>query len=114
MKILRLDHVSIHVKNVPQAVAWYNRVLGLRHLHADIWGHHPAFMAATNGTGLALYASGGVQPHIALGTDRAGFLEAQKILSDAEIAFELDHQPISDSIYLVDPFGQRLEITVDK
>ena len=50
-----LDHIALAVRDVAASAAWYADVLGLKRVHADVWGDVPTMMAAGNDTMLALF-----------------------------------------------------------
>jgi catechol 2,3-dioxygenase-like lactoylglutathione lyase family enzyme len=114
--------VALAVRDVERSAAWYGEVLGLRRMHQEVWGSHPAVVGAGT-TALALFPAAGDDPdgppgreticvrHIAFRVDRKNFEEAQAVLKarGIEVAFQ-DHQ-IAHSIYLRDADGHELEIT---
>jgi catechol 2,3-dioxygenase-like lactoylglutathione lyase family enzyme len=115
-----LDHVALTVSDVARSIAWYSEVLNLRQLHAGEWGNRPAMLVA-GGTGLALFelqsgetmdpGTPGRFRHVAFGTSRTGFQNAQNELRQRDIDFEYEDHRVSWSIYVSDPDGYRVEIT---
>lgn len=57
MKITRLDHIAITVKNVETSVEWYAKVLNLKRFEVSQWGGIPVFMVTENNTSLAIFPS---------------------------------------------------------
>jgi len=121
-----LDHIALAVRDVATSAAWYADVLGLKRVHADVWGDVPTMMSAPNGTMIALFPvrfelGGEAQPpprrsaagflHLAFRTDRAGFERAREDLAARGIAFHFQDHQIAHSIYFRDPDGHLIEIT---
>lgn len=121
-RVESIDHVEVFVRSIPEAVAWYGRVLGLKEIQR--WDPEPVMIGA-GGTMLALFqAAPGASPagekaspalrwrRVAWRTDRAGFEAAQEHLRTLGIPFRgpIDHKPTA-SIYFSDPDGHPLEIT---
>lgn len=118
-----IDHVEVFVRSIPDAMRWYEQVLGLKEV--ERWDPDPVMIGA-GGTKLALFqAPADAAPtsekdappmrwhRVAWLTDRAGFDAAQKHLAALGIPFRgpIDHKPTT-SIYFHDPDGHPLEITV--
>lgn len=122
-QIKTLDHVALHVNDLEESVAWYQRVLGLKRIQPKEWGPFPAFMIATDGTGLALFPSQNKSPgrlpegeviragHYAFQVDNENFERAGKHLASEGIDTEFQDHHFFHSIYFFDPDGYRLEIT---
>lgn len=121
-----LDHIALAVRDVAASAAWYADVLGLKRVHADVWGDVPTMMAAGNDTMLALFpvkVAPGSDPkpppgkdviamrHFAFRTDRAGFEQARTHLRERGIEFRCEDHTIAHSIYFHDPDGHKVEIT---
>jgi catechol 2,3-dioxygenase-like lactoylglutathione lyase family enzyme len=121
-----LDHIALAVRDVAASAAWYADVLGLKRVHAEVWGDVPTMMSAPNGTMIALFPAraetGGDAPpppggrgprflHLAFRTDRAGFERAREDLAARGIAFHFQDHTVAHSIYFRDPDGHELEIT---
>lgn len=117
-----IDHIAILVRDVRASAAWYERVLGLRRLHEEVWGDFPA-VVGTHGTALALFPVASEDPkprperdtiamrHVAFRLSADNLKAAKRYLSELGIPFtEQDHQ-IAQSIYLFDPDGHELELT---
>ncbi len=121
-KIKHLDHVAIYVENVDKSMEWYNKVFGFEHIHADIWGKHPAFMAIDN-FGIAIFPAkqkGLPAPsrqehktidHFAFRVTFENFKKARKHYQDLNIDFDFQHHKAFDSIYVKDPDGHTVELT---
>jgi catechol-2,3-dioxygenase len=118
-----IDHVEVFVRSIPDAIQWYEAVLGLKEIQR--WDPEPVMVGA-GGTMLALFqAPSAATPvaekespalrwhRVAWRTDRAGFEAAQKHLKALAIPFRgpIDHGQ-SLSIYFHDLDGHPLEITV--
>jgi catechol 2,3-dioxygenase-like lactoylglutathione lyase family enzyme len=106
MHLIRIDHVSLDVRNRPSAVAWYEEVLGLRaHARHDV-PDQPVFLGPA-GARLGLFADRppGLR-HVALATDAAG----QRRLADRLDRLGIAYRPERRSIYVPDPDGTVLEI----
>ena len=125
-----LDHIALACRDVAASAAWYADVLGLKRVHADMWGDVPTMMSAGNDTMLALFPvkpAPGSDPkprpgpapgtdtlailHFAFRTDRPGFEQAQAHLRERGIDFRFQDHDISHSIYFCDPDGHKVEIT---
>jgi catechol 2,3-dioxygenase-like lactoylglutathione lyase family enzyme len=108
-----LDHVAFGVTDQRASEAFYRDVLGLERRHEAAWGDTPVAMMAEHG-GMALFDAAERRNgfrHLAFRVDRANFDLAQEDLRDAGIEFERQHHHVSESIYFVDPDGNRLELT---
>jgi catechol 2,3-dioxygenase-like lactoylglutathione lyase family enzyme len=116
-----IDHVEVFVRSIPESIAWYGRVLGLR--ETARWDPEPVMIGA-GGTQLALFqASPGAEfspnahpplrwHRVAWKTDLKGFEDAQAHLRSLDVSFRgpVDHGE-TWSIYFQDPDGHPLEIT---
>jgi len=117
-----IDHVALSVRDVERSVRWYIDVLGFEKRYEGMWDEVPVFIGKGK-TALAIFpvreneSEAAAQPasirilHLALRTDRANFLKAQKELKDHGIKFTFQDHEISHSIYFRDPDGHKLEIT---
>jgi catechol 2,3-dioxygenase-like lactoylglutathione lyase family enzyme len=113
-RVQGLDHVAIGVADQAASRDFYRDVLGLERKHADAWGDMPVAMMAEQG-GMALFTEDSHRRngflHLAFRVDRENFELAQEDLREAGIEFERQHHDVSESIYFVDPDGNRLELT---
>ena len=117
-----IDHVALAVRDVAMSVKWYQEVLGLKRLHEQAWGDHPAVVGVGN-TAIALFQVDGDSPnpppgrdtlamrHLAFRVNSSNFDKARVALSERGIPFEFQDHDISLSIYFTDPDGHRIEIT---
>jgi catechol 2,3-dioxygenase-like lactoylglutathione lyase family enzyme len=118
----RLDHVAVTVTDVDSSIAWYRDVLGLKHVHEEEWGRHPAFLTSGS-TGLALFPAKGSGPppkghpdglamwHVAFRADRRNFDAAREELDTRSIRYNFSDHGLAHSIYFHDPDGHLVEIT---
>jgi catechol 2,3-dioxygenase-like lactoylglutathione lyase family enzyme len=112
-RVQGLDHVALGVGDQRASEGFYRDVLGLERKHEDAWGDSPMALMA-GGSGMALFAEGGRRNgflHLAFRVDRENFELAREDLRDAGIEFEQQHHGVAESIYFVDPDGNRLELT---
>jgi len=122
MKLQHIDHVAINVSDLQRSIDWYRDVLGLERRFQDAWGDVPTMMCVGE-TCVALFVSAGPdraavdQPatgslhHIAFRVDRDNFEAAQRRFRDLGIEFRPADHGMTQSIYVADPDGQRIEIT---
>jgi catechol 2,3-dioxygenase-like lactoylglutathione lyase family enzyme len=112
-RVQGIDHVAIGVADQAASRDFYRDVLGLERRHEDAWGDLPMAMMAEHG-GMAVFPGDGRRNgflHLAFRVDRENFELAQGDLRDAGIEFEKQHHDVAESIYFVDPDGNRLELT---
>ena len=113
MRLHRIDHVSLDVKDRALALDWYEQVLGLRgtnHRHVD----QPVFLGPHGAQfGLFQERPPGLR-HIALATDPTEQRQLIARLERLGIAFRPERHRDHDSIYFADPDGTTLEIMVPK
>jgi catechol 2,3-dioxygenase-like lactoylglutathione lyase family enzyme len=112
MRLIRIDHVSLDVRDRPASIAWYEEILGLgaglRHDAPD----EPVFVgAATARLGLFAERAPGLR-HIALTTDADGQQEVVRRLTRRGIAHVRERHDDHDSVYFADPDGTTLEVMV--
>jgi catechol 2,3-dioxygenase-like lactoylglutathione lyase family enzyme len=106
MNLIRIDHVSLDVRDRPSAIAWYEEVLGLRpHAHHDV-PDEPIFLGPA-GARLGLFAERppGLR-HVALATDAGD----QRRIADRLDRRGIAYRPERNSIYVPDPDGNVVEI----
>jgi catechol 2,3-dioxygenase-like lactoylglutathione lyase family enzyme len=120
VRLEQIDHVAIWVSDIERSISWYCDVLGFERRHPE-WGTYPA-MVCTGSTCIALFeqsqkgrAAGdgsaiGMR-HLALRTDRSGFEQAQRELTERAIEFVFQDHGTAHSIYFRDPDEYELEIT---
>ncbi len=122
-KIETVDHIAITVTDIDKSIAWYADVLGLKHVHKEIWEGEPAFVVSENGSGLALFQADltekEIKPdeirysvrHFAFRVDKENFEMAKDYLTSKDIKFRFEDHGVCYSIYFNDPDGHKLEIT---
>jgi catechol 2,3-dioxygenase-like lactoylglutathione lyase family enzyme len=98
MRLIRIDHVSLDVRDRPDSIAWYEEVLGLRpHARHDVPGE-PVFLGPA-GARFGLFAE---RPpslrHIALTTDAADQRRLAARLDRLGIPYAPERDRDSDSI----------------
>jgi len=106
MNLIRIDHVSLDVRDRTAAIAWYEDVLGLRpHARHDV-PDQPVFLGPT-GARLGLFTErpAGLR-HVALATDESGQRRVAARLDRLGIAY----RPERRSIYVPDLDGNVLEV----
>jgi catechol-2,3-dioxygenase len=114
VRIIRIDHVSLDVRDRPASVAWYEAVLGLapesRHSARDA----PIFLGPP-GARLGLFADrpAGLR-HIAIATDVPGQCRLAERLDRLHIPYRHEPHRDSDSIYFCDLDGATLEVMVPR
>jgi catechol-2,3-dioxygenase len=109
-----IDHVEVIVRNMDAAVAWYQRVLGLKEIAR--WNPEPVMMAA-GATKVALHCTTPLRDdhtgwRIAWRVSAERFEHTQTHLRSCGVDFRgpIDHDT-SLSIYFEDCEGNPLEIT---
>ena len=114
MKLIRIDHVSLDVRNRPESLAWYEEVLGLQAAARHSFPGEPVFLGPA-GARLGLFAErpAGLR-HVALATDAAGHHTVTARLDRLGIAYRPERHRDSDSIYFSDPDGTVLEVMVPR
>jgi catechol 2,3-dioxygenase-like lactoylglutathione lyase family enzyme len=119
VKVERIDHVALRVRDVERTVLWYQDVMGLD-LDYRAPEDGPVFLCAGS-TCLSIFPAGPVSPmeavpsvrlnHIAFLLTRENYLLGRQELRRRGIPFRTRHHPRSDSTYFEDPDGFTLEIT---
>lgn len=110
-----LDHVALRVSDRDASAGWYERLLGLRSVHEDVWERVPVMLVGRAETGLALFQArpGGRAgfAHLAFRVTPEQYASAKEILAAEAIAFEEQDHTVSRSLYFRDPDGIELELT---
>jgi catechol 2,3-dioxygenase-like lactoylglutathione lyase family enzyme len=114
MHLIRIDHVSLDVRDRSGSLAWYEEVLGLRAAAPHAVPGEPVFLGPA-GARLGLFAERppGLR-HVALATDAAGQRALAARLDRLGIAYQPERHRDSDSIYFPDPDGTMLEVMVPR
>ncbi|MBT8186475.1 MAG: VOC family protein [Croceitalea sp.] len=121
-KINFLDHVAIHVADMDKAVAWYERVLGLKKYKLKAWGDYPIFMMA-NKSGIALFPMSHKNErevesrsipsidHFAFNVDNDDFQKAIEKFKALGISYSFSDHHYLHSVYITDLDGHTVELT---
>ena len=114
MRLIRIDHVSLDVRDRPSSIAWYEEVLGLLpHARHDV-PDQPVFLGPA-GARLGLFAERPAgQRHVALPTDAAGALRLTTRLDRLGVPYTPERHRDSHSIYFADPDATTLEVMVPR
>jgi catechol-2,3-dioxygenase len=120
LRLDRLDHVSLNVRDRAASIAWYRDTLGLEQQNppgADDW---PVFMGEL-GSCVALFQAEVESPerasestglrHLAFAVGKLDLERAQVHLHERGVAFRFENHGSSHSIYLADPDGNVVELT---
>ena len=112
MKLHRIDHVSLDVRDRPRSIDWYEAVLGLAPAGTHDRGDQPVFLGPP-GARLGLFQEHppGLR-HIALATDARGQRGVLDRLERLAIPYRSERHRDHDSVYFTDPDGATLEIMV--
>jgi len=121
LRLQRLDHVSLNVRDRPHSIAWYRDVLGLEprgNTAPD--DEEPVFMGEF-GACVALFQAQGDVPvrpyesaglrHIAFATSAAGLEEGRARLREHGVAVRVEDHGTARSAYFADPDGNVIELT---
>jgi glutathione S-transferase fosA5 len=114
MRLIRIDHVSLDVRDRPASITWYEEVVGLRaHARHDA-PDEPVFLGPA-GARLGLFAERppGLR-HVALATDAAGQRALIGRLDRVGIPYRPEAHRDSHAIYFADPDGTVLEVMVPR
>jgi catechol 2,3-dioxygenase-like lactoylglutathione lyase family enzyme len=121
-KLQHVDHIAIRVSDMERSINWYQDVLGMERVYADVWGDVPAMMMLGN-SGVAIFPTSTSTPkpppdkntlavsHFAFRATRAEFEKAREVLPQRGVEVEFQDHTVSHSIYFFDPDGHQLEIT---
>jgi catechol 2,3-dioxygenase-like lactoylglutathione lyase family enzyme len=114
MNLIRIDHVSLDVRDRPGSLGWYAEVLGLRAASPHAAPDEPVFLGPA-GAQLGLFAERppGLR-HVALATDAAGQRALAVRLDRLGITYRPERHRDSDSLYFADPDGTVLEVMVPR
>jgi catechol 2,3-dioxygenase-like lactoylglutathione lyase family enzyme len=114
MHLIRIDHVSLDVRDRPAALAWYEEVLGLRAGTRHDVPDEPVFLGPA-GARLGLFAERppGLR-HVALATDAAEQRRIAARLDRLGIPYTPERHRDSASIYFPDLDGTVLEVMVPR
>jgi len=131
-RVLQIDHVELFVPDRREAAAWYEATLGFRIVpEFEVWAENPRgplMISSDDGsTKLALFQGEpqGDRPtagyhRVAFRVDRGDFLALLLRLEDHPLRDDCGQRVTRDrvvdheqafSLYFVDPYGHRLEIT---
>ena len=112
MHLIRIDHVSLDVRDRPASIAWYADVLGLDARDTHHVPDAPVFIGPT-GAQLGLFAERrpGLR-HVALATDAVDQAHLAARLARLGVAYRCERHRVSDSLYFSDPDGTTLEVLV--
>src|SRR5262249_41024549 len=114
MRITRIDHVSLDVRDRPSAIAWYEDVLGLRADSQHRIPDEPIFLGPAEARlGFFQERPPGLR-HIALATHSPDQTSLVIRLQELAIPYRRERHRDSDSIYFSDPDGATLEVAVPR
>ncbi len=110
MHVIRIDHVSLDVRDRRASLAWYDDVLGLRALDPHGVPDAPVFLGP-DGAQLGLFAerAPGLR-HVALATSAADQARLAARLEQLGVAYRPERHRAGDSLYFADPDGAMLEV----
>jgi catechol 2,3-dioxygenase-like lactoylglutathione lyase family enzyme len=119
IKLQGLDHVGINVTNLQHSADWYANVLGFTVVHK--W--KTTWMIGRGHMRLGLFWRPNAKKiedldqslaitHFAFRTSVHGFKDAQSRLKKLGVPFTLDDTGIAHSLFVSDPDGYQVEITV--
>jgi len=120
VKLERLDHVSLNVRDRDRSIAWYRDVLGLEQRGEPRRDDWPVFMGEF-GACVALfqaqvetperdYESAGLR-HIAFMVGRGDLARARDRLAEHAVDARFEDHGNAHSLYFPDPDGNVIELT---
>jgi catechol 2,3-dioxygenase-like lactoylglutathione lyase family enzyme len=110
MRLIRIDHVSLDVRDRVRSIAWYEEVLGMYAHGGPGPRDEPVFLGpAGSRFGLFEERPAGLK-HIALATDEAGQRRVRERLEQLAIPYRPERHRDHDSLYFRDPDGTTLEV----
>ncbi|MBL9135514.1 MAG: VOC family protein [Verrucomicrobiales bacterium] len=120
-----LDHVALYVSDLARSERWYTETLGLRRVHAEVWGRQPVMLVAGR-SGVALFqarspaltsppppAVPGTMSHLAFHVAPSAFASWRTALAARNLDVEFQDHQVTQSLYFRDPDGHQLEITTE-
>jgi catechol 2,3-dioxygenase-like lactoylglutathione lyase family enzyme len=120
-----LDHVALYVSDLARSEQWYTETLGLRRIHAEVWGQQPVMLVAGR-SGVALFQARSLAPatppstavpgtmsHLAFHVAPSAFASWRAALAARKLDVEFQDHQVTQSLYFRDPDGHRLEITTE-
>jgi catechol 2,3-dioxygenase len=115
-RLAGIDHCHLNVNNIPQAVTWYQQVLGFNVVaELAFWNEHdkgPLTLEDSNATTrLALFAGEGRSKGIAFSATGEQFLAWLEHFEQLKIKTQLADHGVTFSIYFKDNSGNSHEIT---
>lgn len=112
MRLIRIDHVSLNVRDRRRSIDWYEQVLGLRAGGRPGPPDEPVFVGAASARlGLFEDRAPGLR-HVALATDPAGQRRVRERLEHLAIPCRHERHRDHDSLYVPDPDGFMVEVMV--
>jgi catechol 2,3-dioxygenase-like lactoylglutathione lyase family enzyme len=117
-----IDHVAFTARDIERLTEWYQDVLGMERVYADVWvgrGDPVALCAGSACVALFRVREGeppptgarSVNEHFALRLSRTEFEKAQDELRGRGIEFRWWDHKVCYSIYFYDPEGNQIELT---
>lgn len=119
LKVERLDHAALVVRDLAASKRWYSEVFGFEPLdtspNTPYVGNAATKLALLQAGDISRFAppasQGARACHIAFRTDRETFIEYQERLPEMGIQYEKLTHSDAQSIYFSDPDGYVLEVT---
>jgi len=118
-----IDHVAILVYDMEKSITWYQQALGLEPFKVPEWGKQPVMMKSGDFAVALFYAestlsgsSAGLDAiridHFAFRVTKGSFQEAITHFKSLAIPYEIKDHHIFHSVYIQDPNGHTIELTV--